>query len=100
MKSWYRDDPARGVVVLRIHAQPQAKRTEVAGEHGDSLKVRVAAPALDDRANEALIAFVAERFGVPRRSVTLVAGEKSREKRLEVRAPGVDPEAALAPAGR
>jgi hypothetical protein len=59
-------------------------------------KVRVAAPALESRANEALIAFVAERFGVTRRDVRLLSGEKSREKRLEVRLATVDPEAALA----
>lgn len=96
MAGWYRRDPATGVVVLSIHAQPQARRTEVVGLHGESLKVRVAAPALESRANEALIAFVAERFGVPRRDVRLLSGEKSREKRLEVRSAAVDPEAALA----
>lgn len=97
MAGWYRRDPVEGVVTLFIHAQPQARRTEVVGLHGDSLKVRVAAPALENRANEALIAFVAERFGVARRDVTLLSGEKSREKRLEVRSAVVDPEAALAP---
>ncbi|MBL0141161.1 MAG: YggU family protein [Betaproteobacteria bacterium] len=98
MAPWYRHDPAEGAVVLSIHAQPQARRTEVVGLHGESLKVRVAAPALDNRANEALIAFIAERFGVARRDVTLLSGEKSREKRLSVRSAGVDPEKALAPA--
>lgn len=83
-------------MILRIHAQPQARRTEVVGPHGDSLKIRVAAPALDNRANEALVAFVAERFGVSRRDVVLLSGEKAREKRLQVRAPCADPEAALA----
>jgi uncharacterized protein (TIGR00251 family) len=93
----YRRDPVAGTVVVSIHVQPQARRTEVVGPHGDSLKVRVAAPALENRANEALVAFVAKRFGVARRDVTLLAGEKSREKRLEVRSTGVDPEVALAP---
>lgn len=97
MSSWFRVDPVDGTVVLAIHAQPRAKRTEVVGVHGDALKVRVAAPALEDRANEALIAFVAERFGVARRDVTLLSGGKSREKRLAVRAPAIDPEAAMAP---
>ncbi len=101
MAPWYRRDPARGVIVLAVHVQPQAKRTEVAGVHGDSLKIRLAAPPLDNRANEALVAFVAERFGLARRDVTLVAGEKSRDKRLEVRSSSVDPEVALAaPGGR
>lgn len=98
MPPWYRRDPARGVIVIHVHVQPQARRTEVAGLHGESVKIRLAAPPLDNRANEALVDFVAGRFGVARRDVTLLSGEKSREKRLEVRGSSVDPEAALAPA--
>jgi hypothetical protein len=94
---WCKRDPGKGVVVLSIHAQPQARRTEVVGVHGESLKVRLAAPALENRANEALIAFVAERLGVARRDVILLSGEKSREKRLQVPTGAVDPERALAP---
>ena len=101
MSTWYHRDPARGVIVLRVHVQPQARRTEVAGRHGESVKIRLAAPPLDNRANEELVAFVAARFGVARRDVTLLSGEKSREKRLEVRGSAVEPEVALAvPAGR
>jgi uncharacterized protein (TIGR00251 family) len=94
MPSWFRHAEA-GVLVLSIHAQPGAKRTEIVGVHGDSLKIRVAAPALEDRANAALVDFLAERFGVAKRDVRLVAGDRSREKRFEVRGSGVDPEAAL-----
>ena len=94
MPDWYRVC-ADGTVQLRVHVQPGAKRTEVAGVHGESLKIRLAAPALEDRANEALVAFVAERFGVARRAVTLVAGAKSREKRVEVRGSPVAPAAAF-----
>jgi uncharacterized protein (TIGR00251 family) len=83
--------------VLAIHAQPGAKRTEVVGLHGDALKVRVAAPALEDRANEALIAYIAERLGVAKRDVNLIAGTKSREKRFEVRGSKVDPACLLPP---
>ena len=72
--------------MISIHVQPGARRTEVAGIHGDALKVRVAAPALEDRANEALIAFIAERLGVAKRDVALVSGARSREKRFEIRA--------------
>ena len=78
--------------MLSIHAQPGAKRTEVAGLHGGSLKVRVAAPALEDRANEALVAFLAGVLGVARRDVTLVAGARSREKRFEIRGATAPPE--------
>ncbi|MCW5591532.1 MAG: YggU family protein [Burkholderiales bacterium] len=101
MAVWYRRDPDRGLIVLSVHVQPQARRTEVAGPHGDRIRIRLAAPPLDNRANEELVAFVAARFGVSRRDVTLLSGEKSREKRLEVRGSAVEPEVALAvPAGR
>lgn len=70
--------------MLVVHAVPGAKRTEIAGLHGDSLKVRVAAPAVESKANEALVAFVAERLGLARRAVRIVGGEKSREKRLAI----------------
>jgi uncharacterized protein (TIGR00251 family) len=68
-----------------VPAQPGARRTEVTGLHGDALRIRVAAPALEDRANAALIEFIAEKLGVPKRDVTLVGGARSREKRLEIR---------------
>jgi hypothetical protein len=91
MSSWHRR-LADGTIVLAVHAQPGAKRTEVCGLHGDALKIRVAAPALEDRANEALIEFLAKRFGVAKRDVTLVGGAKSREKRFEIRGSVVDPQ--------
>ncbi len=84
--------------MLVVHAVPGAKRTEVAGLHGDSLKVRVAAPAVESKANEALVAFVAERLGLARRAVRIVGGEKSREKRLAIEGvPAAAVAAALAP---
>jgi uncharacterized protein (TIGR00251 family) len=86
---------ADGTLVLSVHAQPGAKRTEVAGLHGDALKIRVAAPALEDRANAALVDFIAERLGVARRDVTLVSGERSREKRFNIRGAAIDPEGML-----
>ena len=81
--------------MICVHAQPGARRTEVAGLHGESLKIRVAAPALEDRANEALAEFIAEKLGVARRDVALVSGARSREKRFEIRAEGADPESLL-----
>jgi uncharacterized protein len=85
MSSWHRRSPD-GSVVLFVHAQPGAKRTEVAGLHGGSLKIRVAAPALENRANEALVEFIASALGIARRDVRLAGGEKSREKRFEIAA--------------
>jgi len=94
MASWYGRAPD-GTLELSVHAQPGAKRTEVAGLHGDALKIRVAAPALEDRANEALVEFLAERLGVARSDVSLVSGARSRRKRFRVAAAAANPEALL-----
>jgi uncharacterized protein (TIGR00251 family) len=82
--------PARAAVRFEVRVQPRASRTELAGLHGGALKVRVAAPPVDDAANRALIEFLAECLGVAKRSVRIVAGESSRTKVLEV--DGVTPE--------
>lgn len=74
-----------GGVQLTLHVQPGARQTAVAGRHGDAIKVRLAAPPVDGRANEALLAFVAELSGVPGRDVTLLRGGASRSKVIEVR---------------
>jgi uncharacterized protein (TIGR00251 family) len=77
--------------VLELHVQPGATRTEVAGLHGGRLKVRLAARAVEGRANEALVGFLSERLETPRRSIVIVAGERSRSKRVSVDARDVDP---------
>jgi uncharacterized protein (TIGR00251 family) len=69
---------------LAVHVQPRAARSEVVGEHGGALKIRLAAPPVDNAANEALVAFVAERLGLPRRQVRLVGGLTNRRKLLEI----------------
>ena len=71
-------------VVLALHIQPGAKKTELCGLHGDALKIRLRAPPVDGKANEALLAFVADSLGVTRARVTLVAGQTSRSKRVAV----------------
>ena len=73
-----------GGVTLHLHVQPGAARTGVAGVHGDALKVRLAAPPVDGKANAALLEFLAHCFGVPRSAVTLVGGAGSRRKRVSV----------------
>lgn len=90
--SWLRPDGDG--VVLTLHIQPGAKKTEVAGLHGDALKIRLAAPPVDGKANEALVAFVAKTLGVPKANVELVSGQTSRAKRLRVA--GIAPAAAAA----
>jgi uncharacterized protein len=82
---WLRSD-ADGSITLAIHVQPGAKRTEVAGVHGDALKVRIASAPVEGKANDALIAFLAEAYGVAKRAVTLVRGETSRRKIVRITA--------------
>lgn len=71
-------------MILDLHVQPGARTSEFAGQHGERIKVRLAARAVDGKANEALIAFLAAHYGVARRDVRIVAGLKSRQKRVEI----------------
>jgi len=80
--SWLVAD-GRGVT-LRLHIQPGAKKTEVVGMHGEALKIRLAAPPVDGKANACLIAFLADRLGVARSAISLVSGDSSRAKRVHV----------------
>ena len=80
-----------GVVSFAVRVQPRASRDEFAGEWQEGLKIRLTAPPLDDRANEALRRFLAASLKVPLSAVRIAAGERSRTKRVEVR--GVTAEA-------
>jgi hypothetical protein len=71
-------------VILELHVQPGASRTEFAGRHGERLKVRLQARAVDGKANEALIEFLAQHYRVPRRNVRITSGLKSRQKRVVI----------------
>lgn len=79
-------------VRLSIRVQPRASRTEVAGLHGDTLRVRLSAPPVDGAANEALLKFLAERLSVRRSAVQLISGATSRSKLVSVA--GIDLEQA------
>ena len=82
MPEWLRHHGSR--TTLTLHIQPGAKRTEIAGPHGDALKVRLQAPPVDGKANAALIEFVAARLGLARSAVSLKSGQTSRRKVLSV----------------
>ena len=71
-------------VRVSVHVQPRATRSEIVGLHGAALKVRLQAPPVDGAANEALVTLLAERLGVARRSVRVIAGTTSRAKTVEV----------------
>ncbi len=73
---------------LRIRVVPNAKRSEVVGEYGEAIKIKVAAPALDGKANEALREFLAKTLDLPGRAIELISGEKSRDKVVAIA--GVD----------
>lgn len=77
-------EPREPSLVLRVHVQPAAGRASVVGRRGGALHVRVAAPPVGGRANEAAADLVAELFDLKRSQVELVAGERSREKRFRV----------------
>lgn len=94
MSEWFRRNG--DVLTLTLHVQPGAKRTEVAGLHGEALKIRLAAPPVEGRANEALLKFIAESFGVPLRQVELIQGGQSRHKVVAITGSKVEPEILLA----
>jgi uncharacterized protein (TIGR00251 family) len=71
-------------VILELHVQPGAARSEFAGEHDGRLKLRLAAPADEGKANAELVEFLAAYFRVPKRNVRITAGLKSRRKRVIV----------------
>jgi uncharacterized protein (TIGR00251 family) len=73
-----------GAVSFAVRVQPRASRDEIAGEWLDALKIRLAAPPVDDRANEALRRLLAARLKVPLSAVRIAAGERSRTKRVEI----------------
>jgi uncharacterized protein (TIGR00251 family) len=83
-----------GNVTLAVRVQPRASKTEIAGVMNGALKVRLQAPALEDRANEALCEFLAHLLKTPKSAVRILSGHRSRNKRVEIR--GVMPQQLLA----
>ncbi len=77
-------EPIADGVVLTVHVQPKAAKTEFVGVHGDALKFRVAAPPVAGEANAALCAYLAELFVVSKSLVSVSAGHTKRKKRIKV----------------
>jgi uncharacterized protein (TIGR00251 family) len=71
-------------VDIDVRVVPRAARSEIAGTRDGRLLVRLSAPPVEGAANAALIVFVADRLGVPKRSIQIISGEKSRSKRIAV----------------
>ena len=91
--NWYQTG-ARGVTI-HIHAQPGAKRTEVAGLYGDCLKLRLSSPPVDGKANDCLIDFLARSLGVKKTQLSIIRGLSSRRKSVLVAVPGLRVETLL-----
>ena len=87
---WVRHDPSRDAWLLELYVQPGARISEACGEHDGRLKLKIAAPPVDNKANGVLRNWVAACLGVPNSAVRLLRGEASRRKTLAVS--GLDPE--------
>jgi len=93
-RRWYRWSGKQ--LVLNLRVVPRSKQDGIVGVHGDALKVRVAAPPVDGRANQRLVEFLAREFGVAKRDVTLLAGDTGQRKRVSITDPkqlpsGIEP---------
>ena len=77
-----RDTPQGATFAIRVH--PRARKNAIVGELGDALKLALTAPPVEGRANQACIEFLAEFLKVPRSSITIAAGEASRNKVIRV----------------
>jgi uncharacterized protein (TIGR00251 family) len=93
MADWYQIKEDR--LTLTVHVQPGAKRTEVIGLHGDALKIRVAAAAVEGQANTRLLDFLRKAFQVPSSRISLKHGEHARRKVVEIHGSLLAPEALL-----
>lgn len=93
MAEWYRRNGE--VITLTLHVQPGAKRSEITGLHGEALKLKLAAPPIDGRANEVLLKFIGGLFDVPLRQVELKQGGQSRHKVVAITGSKVAPEGLL-----
>lgn len=80
-------------VALMLHCQPGAKVTRIIGEHGGRLKISLNAPAVENKANEVLIAWFSDQMDVPKRQIELLSGQTGRKKRVLIR--GVNQHAVL-----
>jgi hypothetical protein len=94
--SWYRLSDDGQSLLLTLYIQPNANRTEVAGLHDGALKIKVAAPPEDHKANDKLLDFLKKSFKVNKKQVILKQGEHARHKLVEVLQPGYPPEKLLA----
>jgi uncharacterized protein (TIGR00251 family) len=80
----FRVEDRDGGARFPVRALPRASRTELAGDYGEAVRVRLAAPPVEGAANAELIAFLAKRLGVAKSAVRVVKGERGRDKIVDV----------------
>jgi uncharacterized protein (TIGR00251 family) len=81
---WRRYDPARRRMILTLHVQPGARNSQLVGPHGDALKVKIAAPAMDNKANAALVEFLSVTLGIQKSVIAIRHGTAGRRKVVEI----------------
>lgn len=83
---WIRsfNDGKQSGIELFLHCQPGAKKTEIQGIYAQRLKLRLAAPPIEGRANEALIAWLAKAMNITKSQISLVSGDTGRQKRVRI----------------
>jgi len=86
---WLKQTP--NGIKLNLHCQPGTKITKVVGLHDGYLKISLKAPAIENKANELLLAWLSKQLKVPQKQIQFVSGQNSRQKRLEVWGP-ISPE--------
>ena len=79
---WLKQSPSG--IILNLHCQPGAKQTKVVGLHDGCLKISLQAPALENKANEHLLAWLSKQLKVPQKQIQFVSGQNSRKKRVEI----------------
>lgn len=77
-------DRGRSGLYLNVHVQPGAKRQQLRGLYGNAIKISIQAQAVDGKANQALVAFIAQALSLPRQQVQLASGQASRRKRIYI----------------
>ena len=88
--TWYHHE--NQMITLKVIVQPGSKKNEVLGLHDEALKIKLTTPAIEGRANAALLKFIAQLFDVPKTYVTLKRGDKSRHKTIQIKNSRVRPE--------
>ncbi|RMG43379.1 MAG: YggU family protein [Candidatus Dadabacteria bacterium] len=81
---------SKGKLVLDVLVSPRSKANKIVGQHGNRLKIALKAPPADGKANKALIAYLADYFGITKKDIAIISGQSSREKSVVFSADSAD----------